>query len=311
MQGTILGVTPIHAAFLLYCRQLNADFTRSATLGRQALYMEKRDMEAVLRRFDVPYDKNKLKDIFATTRSTEFKFNFSEPFFEILGAKSVTSIDASEYEGATIIHDMNKPAPEHLHNKFSVLFDGGTLEHIFNFPVAIENCMKMLETGGHFISVAPANNFFGHGFYQFSSELFYRIFTEENGFRIDKVFLGGEKSNLTWYEIPDPAVTRSRVEFSNQIPTFQLFIAKKIDANAGLHVLPQQSDYHDILWEGVTDADWSAHGDPRDRQRLSRERRISEMLPRPVADYIRHARQLVRGAISPPFPHASLKKFKV
>lgn len=307
----ILGVTPIHAAFLLYCRQLDADFTRSATLGRQALYMEQRDMIAILERFNAPYVKSDVQNIFETTRAKEFKFNFAEPFFEILGAKNVTSIDASGYEGATIIHDMNKPVPEDLQNKFSVLFDGGTLEHIFNFPTAIENCMKMLETGGRFISVAPANNFFGHGFYQFSSELFYRIFTEDNGFRIDKVFLSGEKSNLTWYEIPDPAKTRSRVEFSNQIPTFQLFVAQKIDANAGLHVLPQQSDYQEILWEGVTDADWTAHGDPRDRARLSRERRLSELLPRPVADYLRHARQRVRGAISPPFPHASLKKFKV
>ena len=70
----------------------------------------------------------------------------------------------------------------HLKNKYTLVIDGGCLEHIFNFPVAIKNCMEMLQEGGHFIGITPANNLMGHGFYQFSPELYFRIFSKENGF---------------------------------------------------------------------------------------------------------------------------------
>jgi hypothetical protein len=31
-------------------------------------------------------------------------------------------------------------------------------------------------------AVTPANNQMGHGFYQFSPELFFRVFSQENGY---------------------------------------------------------------------------------------------------------------------------------
>ena len=97
--------------------------------------------------------------------------------------KDTISIDASAYENATMVHDMNLPVGDELKQKFSVVIDGGTLEHVFNFPTAIRNCMEMLKVGGHFFAHTMANNFMGHGFYQFSPELFYRVFSPENGFR--------------------------------------------------------------------------------------------------------------------------------
>ena len=40
----------------------------------------------------------------------------------------------------------------------------------------------MLTVGGSIFVNTPANNMMGHGFYQFSPELMYRIFAEANGF---------------------------------------------------------------------------------------------------------------------------------
>ena len=79
---------------------------------------------------------------------------------------------------------MNIPISDSSKDKYTVVIDGGSLEHVFNFPIAIKNCMEMLQVGGYFISLAPANNMLGHGFYQFSPELFYRIFSKENGFSV-------------------------------------------------------------------------------------------------------------------------------
>ena len=45
----------------------------------------------------------------------------------------------------------------------------------------------MLMLGGHFILVTPANNWFGHGFYQFGPDLFYQVFNSDNGFCVKEM----------------------------------------------------------------------------------------------------------------------------
>ena len=62
-------------------------------------------------------------------------------------------IDASPYEGATIVHDLNTPVDTSLHERFDVVIDGGDLEHVFNIPVALANLMSMLTVGGTMLLV--------------------------------------------------------------------------------------------------------------------------------------------------------------
>jgi len=42
---------------------------------------------------------------------------------------------------------MSQPIDTIHKNKYDLVFDGGTLEHVFNFPVAIKNCMEMVKVG--------------------------------------------------------------------------------------------------------------------------------------------------------------------
>jgi hypothetical protein len=79
-------------------------------------------------------------------------------------------LDASPYEGADTIHDMNTPVPEAWHGRYDVVIDSGSLEDIFNFPVAIANLANMLRVGGTIFVTTPANNLMRHGFYQFSPD---------------------------------------------------------------------------------------------------------------------------------------------
>ena len=76
-----------------------------------------------------------------------------------------------------------------FHQRFTSVIDSGTLEHVLNYPVALKHCMELGSLGGHFLAITPANHFFGHGFYQFSPDLFYRVFTLENGFGIQQMWL--------------------------------------------------------------------------------------------------------------------------
>ena len=58
---------------------------------------------------------------------------------DFFGASFVDSIDKSEYEGATIIFDMNNEIFPELKGEYDTVIDSGTLEHIFNISQALEN----------------------------------------------------------------------------------------------------------------------------------------------------------------------------
>ena len=133
------------------------------------------------------------------------------------GASAVTVMDYSAYEGATVIHDLNQPVPEALCGKFDAVIEGGSLEHVFNYPVALASLMRLVKPGGTLFMSTPANNCCGHGFYQFSPELMYRVFSEANGFKVRRVVLVEGvypsfelTSNRKAYEVRDPAAVGIR-----------------------------------------------------------------------------------------------------
>ncbi|NEO22739.1 hypothetical protein [Moorena sp. SIO4A5] len=148
---------------------------------------------------------------------------------------------------------MNLPLPDCYKNKYSVVLYGGSLEHIFNFSIALKNCMDMVNVGGNFMSITPCNNFTGHGFYQFSPEILFRCFSKNNGFQIEKVFIVEDdwhKNNVTWFSVVDPDKVRKQAVFRNNQPTFLMVLAKKISSiNTIDSEVPQQS-FYTLTWSG-------------------------------------------------------------
>jgi hypothetical protein len=234
-----MAISKDDCTLLFYAKTLGISFKETLTLGRMNLYASRADIMHSIEKY-----KTNSKSI------DEVVFNgdgYAESFFAILGAEKIDSIDFSAYEKATIIHDMNQPIPDNLRNNYSVVVDGGTIEHVFNFPVAIKNCMNAVKTGGYYIGITPANNQMGHGFYQFSPELYFRVFSEENGFRIKKMLINITNGTHTrWYEVSDPKAVQHRVSLLNNLPVFLMVIAEKIADKAIFEATPQQSDYTNI-----------------------------------------------------------------
>ena len=173
-----------------------------------------------------------------------------EGLLEYLGCRTVRSLDYSAFEGAEIIYDLNKPVPAGLHDRFDVIFDGGTLEHVFDIPCAITSVKKMLRPNGLFLTVNAANNQLGHGFYQFSPELMFRIFTKSNGFALKRLlvteyrFPGIELSSHGHaYELTDPEILGRRVGLISKGPVMMILEAKKIESCKLFGTTPLQSDY--------------------------------------------------------------------
>jgi hypothetical protein len=230
------------ATFLFYAKSLEVCYKNTLTLGRLNLYATKDHIAGCLNKYD---PGKSIVDL-------DFPDGYSEPLFKLLGAETTDSIDFSDYENASIIHDLNTPLPKEYYNSFDCIVDGGTLEHVFNFPAAIKNCMQAIKIGGHYIGVSPANNQLGHGFYQFSPELYFRIFSEENGFIIKKMLVttATAEVNTSWYEVVDPKEANSRVMIVNSTPLSLMVIAKKVEEKEIFKKPPQQNDYLNT---------WAAH----------------------------------------------------
>ncbi len=232
-----MGIVKADCAFLFYAKKLNVNFKITCTLGRLVLYADKKDISACLIKYN--NGSKKLEDV-------KFTDEYSEPLFEILGTEKLVTVDYSSYENATVIHDLNIPFPDSMKNTFNCVLDSGTLEHVFNFPVAIKSCMEAVQVGGHYIGITPVNNQMGHGFYQFSPELYYRIFSEENGFRILKMMIAVPvpwEEEIEWYDVADPKKVSNRVMIVNNFPISLMFIAEKISVKNIFENAPQQSDY--------------------------------------------------------------------
>ncbi len=239
-----MGITYSDAVMLMEAKRNNCCFDNLLTIGHQTLYLSLPEIRYLARRYGVKSDK-------VDSCADKYADNFFEVF---LGAKSVKSLDISDYEHCDIVQDMNfNISPEHYESCDAVI-DGGALEHVFNFPVAIANCMKVLKKGGDIFIFSPANQHMGHGFYQFSPELFFRIFQPENGFKINDVILvehlfpGKElDSGVKCYSVTDPAKVKGRVGLVSKHPVVIVVHAKRTEIKPIFTNFPVESGYAAIF----------------------------------------------------------------
>lgn len=224
-----MGLNINGARFLLAEKKRGISLGRLLTLGRQEVYMTNREYDHVLKEVNV---KKNIE-------------TFGDDFFLGLGASSLEIMDASDYEGADIIHDLNEPISADLTSRYDTVIDGGTLEHVFHFPNSIRTCMELVKPGGQLILITPWHNYPGHGFYQFSPELFYSILSSQNGYNIERMMI---VSDGHWYEIRNPSEIKQRIEISCNAPIDLHISAKRIGSGEIFAIWPQQSDYS-VAWK--------------------------------------------------------------
>ena len=246
----------VHALnFLRFAKQFGA-FGRVLTIGRQNISFR----PSQFRQFTGAYHE-------------AVEAEYAEPLLKAwFGATSVDSLDNSDFENATMLHDLNQPASDALKAlSFDTIIDGGCLEHVFHAPNALRTLSELTRPGGQILHVLPANNYCGHGFYQFSPELFFSLYNEANGYRDTRVFLADLSRFDRWFEVSRPT-NGQRANVHGGEPLY--ILARTVRAGETFsHERVQQSDYVHRWSEAQTAA-------PPPRQK--KKRRSS-----PLADALR------------------------
>ncbi|MEP7301619.1 MAG: hypothetical protein ABI699_08820 [Caldimonas sp.] len=237
-----MGIDLHNLALLGHAQDRGARFEQTIGIGRQALFVDPRELEQHRRLRGLPPLRQ--------AEPEPGRARYFEPLMaQWFGAVTVDSVDASPYEQATVVHDMNLPWPAGRGGAggYDAVLDFGCLEHVFDFPVAWRNCVALCRVGGHVLHSLPANNLAGHGFYQFSPELFFNLYRPENGFALVGVWFAQKADPKHWWQVVDPLAVRRRVTLRNAHEVYMLVVAKKL-ADVAAMPPPQQSDYAQQAW---------------------------------------------------------------
>ena len=252
------------------------EFGETVMLGRQEIHFWKEEYMAVRKSVGLNLDYDEAIEL----------GQFSEPLFRKMGAHKVISVDAAGYEGASIIHDFNRPIPDNLSRAFDTFVDFGSIEHVFNVAQAMDNIKSIVRVHGSILIVTIANGFTGHGFYQYSPEFFYSVFSERNGFGDTSVFLVDTSRPKAWHFIKSPG----RLKRRNQIPFGKqywiLAFSRKCSEVNRLEVI--QSDYESAKWTTAN----HAHFEPWNQEQMLKSRKFARRILNPyVYKAIAYARQ--------------------
>ena len=161
-------------AILLMKESLRRPFNgRLLTLGRQGVSISPYQLKHYAKLAGISLRMPIFSDPYAPMRDIDF--------FLLLGFSDMQSLDYSDYEGASIQFDLNSgETPEEYREAFDVIYDGGTIEHIFHLPNVLKTLVWMLKPGGRLIHLNPASNHLEHSFYMFSPTFFYDYYKCNN-----------------------------------------------------------------------------------------------------------------------------------
>lgn len=260
-----MGIGRAELDVLLAARRAGVSFTRTLMVSRQELHCSHGDVAAAFAAagFDPPP---------AASR-------WADPVLRALGCEELTCSDASPYEGADLIIDLNDP-PHEPPGQFDLVLECGTLEHVYFAPAALRFLARLVTPGGVLLAVAPCDGWAGHGFYQFSPEWFHRALSKDAGFSYCKVALAIEgRRGTSWFRVEDAADAGRRIEFAPRGRTSLAVCARRDTAGLeGTERPPVQSDYA-RAWDGGASAVRRSRIPAPLRRRALRLRRWAINLP--------------------------------
>ncbi|MBI5629800.1 MAG: class I SAM-dependent methyltransferase [Elusimicrobia bacterium] len=227
---------------------------RLLTLGRQDVLFSEEVLRVVAREFGFKLAQTEPAAPSHNPALAEEGCIGDDWLFGSLGFSGVETLDFSDFESARHVFDMNRPAaeiPAGLAERFDVILDAGTIEHVFNIPNALGGIFRMLKPGGRVIHIAPSSNHMDHGFYMFSPTLFWDYY-QANGFEINAMQVC--RSTGHWKDDPwqicdyfPGSLDHLGIGGLDESAYAVVCVATKVPGATG-HVVPQQG-YYQRAWK--------------------------------------------------------------
>jgi hypothetical protein len=122
-------------------------------IGRQSMLFDYRAACDLLARHGLTPRKASVEIDQTTLGAISAKSGFitDTTFFRMLGVETVLGIDHSDYEGAEIIVDLNRPLPPALEGVADFIVGGSVLDNVFDPVTYIQNLSRLLRPGGRLI----------------------------------------------------------------------------------------------------------------------------------------------------------------
>jgi len=107
------------------------------------------------------------------------------------------------------------------------------------------NISDLCNDGGAILHALPASNYCGHGFFQFSPELFFSVYSNANGYTETEVFIADLSRESIWFQVERPE-NGQRAEVTSATPL--IVLCRTVKSKTFSHENVQQSDYKHV-WD--------------------------------------------------------------
>ncbi len=178
-----MGITRSLATFLAIASRTWPIEEPVLVLGKQHVYVTFAEWKALCNVYGAgdyldSFEASVLTDMPLWTYGQKRGFIADTALLRGVGCKQVDFLDISGYEGANIVHDLNRPVPTNLLGRYKTIIDAGTCEHIFDVKTCFHNLHEMAQPGATIIHFTQGGNYLNHGFYQFSPTFFYDLYAK-------------------------------------------------------------------------------------------------------------------------------------
>ena len=230
-----IGISSIQNILELYDLGYLKNTQSILEIGSQEVHVNYKDLVKISK--IVGIEENAIENI-PNVKNWPFSPRGSSKFFyELLGIKEYTSIDINgEYN--SIPHDLNKPfTDETKFNKFDIVTDYGSCEHVFNVGECYRTLHNLLKPNG--LMIIDQALLKGNGYFKFD-ETFIEGIATANGYKIlynsYVISTGNKTENGTWnqFHIPRNSDLLNVLDFSK---------LKKISSqhNIGIYAVMQKT----------------------------------------------------------------------
>ena len=198
-----------------------------------------------------------IKEIFLRDGYDVTKCETVKQFYEVLGFRKYLAIDVNTDKDAIAL-DLNNVVYDKFNEKFDLVTNNGTSEHIFNQNSVFTNIHNLCNVGGYMIHVLPCTGWVDHGFYNYNPNMFTAI-AEQNNYNIEWTGFGVTNADIicraNFYDVKERNPSRKEyVEILSQMGNDTMLMAVMQKTNDNEFKIPMQKIYSDsiedqIIWK--------------------------------------------------------------